>query len=74
MFPGTEPTEPAAAIMDAELMLLMGPGEDEKPSGGCVETTEDRCGLTEPFMFIFMFRPQGNVLDPRGEGTLEAQF
>jgi hypothetical protein len=71
MLAGTDPTLPAAAIMEvAELMPEMGPGDEEKPSAGCVETTEDRWGLTVPFML----RPQGKVFELRGDGTLDAQF
>lgn len=67
MLPGTLP-EP---IMD-ELMLLMGPGEEENPPRDCVETTEERWGFTE--LFIFMFKPHGKVLELSGDGTLAAQF
>ena len=75
------PTPPVPIIW--ELMLLIGPGDEENPpSPGWVDTTEDRWdeerweedrwGFTG--LFMFMLSPHGKVLELRGDGTLVAQF
>lgn len=46
-----------------ELLILLAGFEKHI---GCVDTTDERCGLTE-------LSPQGNVFVPRGLGTFAAQ-